>query len=39
MATERIITAKLSITPAMAIRTMSLLKVLSDFMAIRFAMK
>ncbi|GAA3976951.1 hypothetical protein GCM10022246_31530 [Pedobacter ginsengiterrae] len=39
IAIERIITAKLNITPAIAMRTMSFEKVRSDFMAIRPAMK
>lgn len=39
MAMERIITAKLNITPAMAMRTISFEKVRSDLMAIRPAMK
>ncbi|GGI25034.1 hypothetical protein GCM10008119_15650 [Pedobacter mendelii] len=39
MAIESIITARLNITPAIAIRTMSFEKVRSDFMAIRPAMK
>lgn len=36
---ESIMTATLSITPDMAIRTISLEKVLSDLMAMRCAMK
>ena len=39
MATESIMTAKLSITPAIAMRTISFEKVRSDLMAIRLAMK
>jgi hypothetical protein len=39
MAMESIITARLSITPEMAIRTINLEKVRSDFIAMRLAMK
>jgi hypothetical protein len=39
IAKDKIMTAKLSITPAIAMRTMSLEKVCSDLMANRLAIK
>ncbi|GGE66553.1 hypothetical protein GCM10011413_36370 [Pedobacter psychrotolerans] len=39
MAIDKIMTARLSITPAIAMRTINFEKVRSDLMAIRLAMK